>query len=286
MKTPLAFMHIPKSAGTALINALHRVEVYRDEVHGWDRSLFGSYDEFDTWDQGRRPWMFLDHNEISLGRNFISGHISYSAIKNCYSAAYKFTIIRDPLIRLLSHFLFWRTKPDGIETDVGTYAAHVYSAREPLEHFLRNTSIAPQIDNIAARMLLWPHTLIPDDGFIEDRNVDEIARLSLARLVEFDFTDVYENPEWERNFQNWIGLQLEIKRENETAVVPTEYRSNIDQEMTDDALDLVKARVKIDEVIWTDVATRKLGHCAAYRLKLKAQMAALSRYDKILSGRV
>jgi len=102
MKTPLAFMHIPKSAGTALTNALLRLEPYQNEIHGWDRSLLGAYDEFDTWDQGRRPWLFLSPDEITEGKNFISGHIGYSSIKKRYSDAYIFTIIRNPFSRLLS----------------------------------------------------------------------------------------------------------------------------------------------------------------------------------------
>jgi len=277
-------MHIPKSAGTALTNALLRLEPYKHEVHGWDRSLFGSYNDFHTWDQGRRPWLFLSPDEIEEKKNFISGHIGYSNIRKRYRNAYVFSIIRNPFNRLLSHWLFWRGKPDGLESDIGNYARHVYSARMPLCVFLNNSAIAPQIDNVAARMLLWPHPLIPDDDFIDDRNVNELISQAWERLNEFEFVDLYENPNWLDNFQTWLGQELELRKENETEIVPDNYRSNILAEITPETRDLIKLRIRVDEGLWNRLVQQKFGSHALEKLKDSVESTGIANFNVILSG--
>lgn len=284
MKTPLAFMHIPKSAGTALTNALLRLEPYQNEIHGWDRSLLGAYDEFDTWDQGRRPWLFLSPDEITEGKNFISGHIGYSSIKKRYSDAYIFTIIRNPFSRLLSLWTFWRAKPNGLESDIGTYAAHVYSARQPLKSFLTNKSIAPQIDNVTARMLLWPHPLIPNDKFIDSECTNEIIDQSLSILSEFNFVDIYENSKWLENFQKWLGISFGINKENETDFVPKPYQSCLKSEMTSETLNIIEERTRIDKIIWQKIGYKNLGFTDMQKLTLSIELDSMRKFNEILSG--
>lgn len=284
MKFPLAFMHIPKSAGTALANAIVQLPPYQHEAHGWDRCLYGAYDEYETWDQGRRPWLFLSHKEIPKGKNFLFGHIAFSNIKKSYNNAHVFTIIRNPFSRILSLWTFWRSKPDGLESDIGTYAENVYLSRRSLESFLRNTSIAAQTDNVVARMLLWPHSLVPDDDFIDDRHLAEIVSLSLSRLNEFGFVDIYENRNLIKNFQDWLGHSLDVKLYNETCPVPNQYRSTMQLELTPECCRLMRERTLVDQAIWESVAERQLGIDSIISLNSLSVKSSISRANKILSG--
>ena len=55
--------------------------------------------------------------------------------------------------------------------------------RHLLIQFLLDREIACQIDNLSVRLLLWPHSMIPQNDFIEDRYDDLFVRGAVARLV-------------------------------------------------------------------------------------------------------
>lgn len=277
-------MHIPKSAGTALANAIMALHPFSNETHGWDRSLFGSYDEFDTWDQSRRPWMFLSTDEIPDGKDFIFGHIALSNILTRYSDARIFTVIRHPFSRIMSFWTFWRGKPDGLQSDVGTYAEYVYLARGSLESFLSNVSISPQTDNVVARMLLWPHVLIPDDDFIQEHHINDIVELCLNKLEKFDFIDVYENEDWVRNFQSWLGLPIAVGMDNVTESPAPDLRSNIHHELSESCKEYMIQRTQIDDIIWRTIALRYLAPLKVDHLYNKTFEYSIEKFDRILSG--
>lgn len=277
-------MHIPKSAGTALSNAIRRLPPYQNEAHGWDKSLYGSYNEFETWNSEGRPWLFLSHEEIPRGKDFFFGHVGLSNIKYSYPHAYICTILRNPFCRLLSLWVFWRGKPDGLESIVGTYAKHVYTARGSLEQFLLNKTISPQTDNVTARMLLWPHPLIPLYGFIDDRDIDEIIGLCLEKLKSFDFLDVYENSRWVENFQRWLCHPLKMRVENVTERVAGTYASTMAIELTESCRQLIKDRIKVDQFLWEFVAKEHSLIDSIDNLLNVTVNNSILRFNDVLSG--
>ncbi len=98
---PLVFFHIPKTAGTSLIELLARnfaaADIYRmTDVH--------------------RP---IDHLatdvEIAVadGKRLICGHFPYPAVDGLRAEVVPFTMLRDPVDRIVSLYRFWRTQDIG-----------------------------------------------------------------------------------------------------------------------------------------------------------------------------
>jgi hypothetical protein len=104
-------MHVPKTSGVAITDGLARAltkpfgrrltkAIYgRHQIlTGFDRSLHGGFDRFDTFDASVRARF---HPEaLPTGWRVISGHFAYSTLKRSAPAAHIFTILRDPFCRL------------------------------------------------------------------------------------------------------------------------------------------------------------------------------------------
>ena len=72
------------------------------------------------------------------------------------------------------------------------------NAHRSLLEFLTSAQIACQTDNVAVRMLLWPHPLIPDDDFTREENDEVLIELALASLEAFS--------------RHWMSWRIEICR--------------------------------------------------------------------------
>lgn len=131
-------------------------------------------------------------------------------------------------------------------------------ARRPLVEFLNHPEAACHTDNKYIRMLLWPHPLIPDDGFIDNASDDRLACEAAARLKAFDFADVIENPRLEDNVRGFLARPFVYRRMNETPPMPSELRAPLEEELTREALLLVEHRSRLDRELWRALAAERI----------------------------
>lgn len=194
------------------------------------------------------------------------------------------TLLREPYSRLLSHWLFWRQHTVEELIPWGGWAEHVKKARLPLVKFLSDPQLAPQIDNLTVRMLLWPHPLLPLGGFIEPVNDAQLLDAARARLRQFSFSDIVENRGLPNRLQQWLGRSLHHNRLNETRPIPKEYCSPLHLDLTYEALDLLEMRSRLDVELWTDVARQSLPGQNICKLRHQALLANTARYGVLMAG--
>ena len=278
----VAFMHIPKTAGTSLVLALYRALAPTAAVTGFDRLLFGDYTEFETFDAPTRAAIHLGPRSLP-GADFVAGHFALSTLMGRYPAARIMSVLREPRSRLLSLWLYWRSHCDEQLAGWGTWADRVRLARQPLETFLCARAVACQTDNMITRALLWPHPLIPDGGFIERDDEPWLLADARRRLAHLSFIDVVEAPGWEARLRTWLGKSLDLARFNETARMPPGLRSDLAHELTPAAFDALAARSRIDAQLWTAVAAGRLG-TDADAVREEAWVRTVARHAPLLAG--
>jgi hypothetical protein len=237
----------------ALIKALGIPEV----VGGFDRVLFGDYEDFHTLDPSIRLQVHLARDTLPAA-DFVSGHMAYSTLTQRFAAAQCMTVLREPISRILSHWLYWRGQSEEHLSLWGTWADRVRLARRPLAIFLSEPSIAAHSDNLVVRMLLWPHPLIPQNSFIEQRHRHELLAEARARLDRFKFLDVVENPLLAARLEAWLGRPFALGRLNETPPVRKELVRPLSEELTEEAFGLLTERSWLDLQLWTDLARHLL----------------------------
>ena len=183
---PTVFMHIPKTSGVALASALEVAIAPRSAVFGYDRAMFGGFDAFDTIAPRAEAFDLPRPRRPARRRRFRARtHLVLDAAA---------TVLREPISRVLSHWLYWRTQSEDHLRPWGDWAQLTYTSRGSLIDFLSCRSVACQIDNLYARMLLWPHRLVPNDDFIGERNDKSVVRSAIDRLKQFAYVDLIENP--------------------------------------------------------------------------------------------
>ncbi len=276
----LAFMHIPKTAGSSVIGALATALQPSHVLSGYDHILFGAFSDFASFDPQVQKLIY--HTPDALPDTELAvGHISYDTLVRRYPAAQFATVLREPILRLLSLWIFWRGHSDARLAEWGSWANDVRLSRGPLEHFLRARQLACQTDNVAVRMLLSPNTLIPPSGFIDPRHDATLLAQATRRLRGFAYADVLESDRFLSNWQAWLGVPVSLPRLNETGEVPATLRSLLDREMTDEALQQLQCRTRLDLGLWRHVAGWRLGE--AGRLRENALLRGVARYAAMMA---
>jgi hypothetical protein len=255
-RRPIAVMHIPKTSGTSLNVALRKAIRPRKAVTGIDSSAFGAFTAFDTFDPHRQC---IVHRDALPPGDFVAGHFCFATLTAHAADAQLVTVLREPRSRLVSNWLFWRSRPESDLRTWGAWRDAICQAREPLGTFLSIRTIACAIDNVAVRMLLWPDARIPADGFIHPRHDASLIEAALERLNQFAFVDVVENPSLRTNLQKWLGRKVTYPRLNETNSIPASLRSPLCDELTPETTHLLEQRSRLDRVLWTSLAERLIG---------------------------
>jgi hypothetical protein len=168
------------------------------------------------------------------------------------------TVLREPRSRILSLWTFYRSYSDEATSDLAAFGRVVRLARLPLVEFLNHPEAACHTDNKYIRMLLWPHPLIPDDGFIDKASDERLACEAAARLKAFDFADVVENPRLEDNVRAFLDRPFVYRRMNETPPMPLERRAPLVEELSREALLLVEHRSRLDRELWRALAAERV----------------------------
>ena len=96
----LIFLHIPKTAGTSMIELVGR--------------NFAADAICRITNVDRPTAEIASDIEVALaeGRRFICGHFPYAAVSHLHGDVRMFTMLRDPTARIQSLYRFWRTQPD------------------------------------------------------------------------------------------------------------------------------------------------------------------------------
>jgi hypothetical protein len=193
------------------------------------------------------------------------------------------TVLREARSRLLSHWMFWRAHRDEQLTTLGSWAGYVQKATAPLVDFLEDRAIAAQVDNIAVRLLLWPHAAIPVDSHIDPRDDAALLREALVKLEEMDFVDIVEDPDFEPFLSSWLGAPFTMERLNETMPIPEERRTPLWREFTPSAMDALARRSRLDDALWMHVAERRMPRAQAECLREVARAQSAARHAMLMA---
>jgi hypothetical protein len=249
-------------------------------IAGFDRWAFGAFRSFETISPEARLTIY-EALPPANGIDFVTGHMAYSTLIQGRPAARFMTVLREPRSRILSQWMFGRSISDETLRPWGAWGRVVRLAREPFVEFLNYSEAAYQTDNMAVRMLLWPHPLIHDDGFIDSASDERLASEAAARLRAFDFVDVIENPQLEDNVRTFLSRPFVYRRVNET-VVPSELRIPFKEELTAEALLLVEHRSRLDRELWRAVAAQRIAGADLTALRDDTFRRTVARYAALM----
>jgi hypothetical protein len=280
---PVVFMHIPKTSGTAIISGLATALAPATVVRGFDHSIFGSFRNFDSLDESIRCQIYASPACVPKNADLVAGHIALSTLCEAYPLAKRLTLLREPMSRLLSHWVFWRQHTEADLAAWGDWADRVRQSRKPLVDFLSEPVLACQIDNLMLRMLLWPHPLLPAAQFIDPADDERLVSEAMAHLLEFDFVDVVENGALLDRLQCWLGRPLTYDRRNETHAIPERFRAPLHRELTPEAHQLLHARSRLDLRLWTEIAVRHLPDRETSKLREQTILANVARYSVLMA---
>jgi len=281
---PIAFMHIPKAAGTALRLGLERAVAPRRSVVGYCREHFGAFDRFDTMSPDVRSRVFLTPDAVPVGADFIHGHISDSFLRHAYPGAQFVTLLREPRARLLSLWAFCRTQPDAFLASWGAWADRIRRAHAPLRMFLTDPTLASITDNVAVRMIAGPHRLIPNDAVIAPGADATLIEQAIVRLRCYAFVDLVEDPAAADNLTRWIGRSAALPRVNETPAMPDAMRTPLKRELDPETLGLMAERSRLDRALWQAVARHRIPDGDPAGLADAAFGATVARHAVLFSG--
>ncbi len=263
-------MHIPKASGTSFTACLCEAIAPTLTASGFDPVLFGDFKDFENFSAEERQRIFLTPGALPAGADFIAGHFAWSTLRAAYPAAQLVTVLREPLTRVLSLWMFWRGTPDSALAGVAGWGDYVRVARRPLKEFLSEPRVAAQTDNMTLRMLLWPHTQIPAAGFIDPANDALLLRAARQRLDDFDFTAIMEAPDLVAKVQAYLGRTVHYAHLNETGDMPAGLQTPFAAELDAETVHLLAGRSRLDLALWADVA----GPHASVRQQTILQYAA------------
>jgi hypothetical protein len=210
--------------------------------------------------------------------DFVAGHFALSTVRAAYPAHRLVTVIREPRVRILSHWLFWRGNDATTMPGWGTWLDRVAMARQPLLAFLTNPVLASQVDNLLVRMLVWPHPLLPIGGFIPPDSDRPLLAAAARALAACDFVGLMEEPALDDRLSRWLGAAIHRRRENETQPLPADLRPDLGRELSEPTFAALDARTRLDRVLWAGELARVCPGRDADAAAARAWVMALLRY--------
>lgn len=254
---PIAFLHVPKCAGTSLAIAVRQaLPEHRWAPWTFDPDQFGPYADRELGDELRErtlpdPGAFADYDAAI-------GHFSLTSLLARFDAADVVTILREPRCRLLSHHQYWRNLDDTAALEHDTWADQIATAIElDFGDWLDDVRVAHQTDNLFARMLVPDHPGIPEYGFIEPAAIPSVLAAALDEIDRLGWVDVIERggAVW-TDLGRRIGVPLTPERRNVT--VERHGRPNPPGQLLGAvAAERLRARTVVDRAVWWAVADRR-----------------------------
>jgi hypothetical protein len=250
MRDRVAYLHIPKSAGTSIRRAMLD-HVSAEQTCPWslDPILYGSH----TLPVNPSERMFHDDVNNLGDYVYMAGHLSLPTIERGFDASDIACILREPRSRLLSQYAFWRTY-SAEELAYWTPYQVPYLSRLSLGNFLAQPEVMHFADNLTTRMIVGRHDLIPTDDPIDDQHVDEVAAIACAHLDRLGFTDLLERGDLATQaFETWLDESVRREKVNVTdssAGVPVD----VDDLVRVETLELLDRHNQVDSLLWLHVA--------------------------------
>jgi hypothetical protein len=277
----LALMHVPKTAGTSLTFGLHQVLQPKIASHGLGRHIFGPFNRFDTIPEKQRIGIHLTPESLPANADLVGGHITLSTLRARYPNGQLITVLREPISRLISQWLFWRAWPWPEENFWGDWRELLHHSRWPLYDFLNDPDLITSTDNVSVRMLLEP-VGVEIDKFIDPKDDDRLLRAALDALETFSWVDIVENEHWEENLGNWLGKPFPVLHANRMPPLPPQFTCRLEDELNGKTLELLRIRTRLDLVLWQRVA--EMQGLDPADLQVKALLRSVSRYSAIARG--
>jgi hypothetical protein len=280
----LGLLHIPKCAGTSLMDSIAMAFGPGRHVNGFDRCLFGDFQQFDRIPKMMRSVVYLDEADMPADAATVMGHFSFHTLRSRYPKADLAIFMREPTARLLSHWVYWRALTWFSLRHWGAeWSARLKLARLPLQAFLSHPEIACQTDNILLRMLVWPHRMIPDNAFIDPADDQALLAIAFENLKQIGFAGITERGQVVyRELSDWLGVQLEIPTLNPARKMRRRARTKLSAELTPAALGLMAERSRLDVKLWKAIAAQKMTEADAGKLQQNAILQAVARFSLLL----
>ena len=293
---PLGFIHIPKAAGTALIQ---RIEANLRPLHRayrLDQTQFGGFSTFASIAPALRAGIILTPHDIPANADLIAGHLSPTSIRTRHPTAHLVTLLRLPALRLLSHWFYWRGYTNEVLDLYGEWGSIIATARADLADFLSNPQLACVTDNIVLRMLLWPDPRIPADDFINQADDAALLAAALSTLADFAFTTIIEAPRAREQLDQFLATTYGVSpwthlhrrlagpdpiKANRSKIPVVKMRTPLATQLTTAAGPLLAQRTRLDDRLWQSIASRHLTQPAMDHLYHTALTASVRRYDAL-----
>jgi hypothetical protein len=274
------FMHVPKACGTAVRRGLLEALAPRRELLVHDRVMFGSFNDFESFEAETRRSICLNPASLDANADFVTGHISFSTLAARYPDAQFLTAFREPFSRIISHWLFWQNFSGERLSAYGEYASCLLQSRAPLADFLSCRDVASQTDNVHLRMLLWPHRLVPEGDFIDPCFDNQLLQEASDRLQKFAFVDVVENPRFSTNLEYWLGRPFPYRWTNETPPPPSTEKSSFPIQLNSESFDLLETRCRLDLKLWLLLARKSVKGIDPMTLRARTLMLNVARHAR------
>ena len=280
----IGYMHIPKTAGTSFTALLVRSVNSGRSLVIVDKAFFPSYViNIKEISEDKLSHIYLDETSVSKNDRVIAGHISLSTFMRELPDVQLITILREPVCRILSGWIYTHTFTD---EQLGSWGAGWERQGRLLLGTLKNSLAHPLsfsfTDNLALRMLLRPHPLIPEDHPIDERNDDVLVKEALGRLQTFNFVDIVENPRLVANFARCLGDSVTPIVLNKTDIALIKLKTSLEHELTHEVFKLLRSRTRLDLQLWEFVARNRLSEGELKALRFRSVRRSINKYRRLV----
>ena len=249
--SPIAFLHVPKSAGSSVISSLRTaLDDRRWSDYSYDPAWMGPYRTAE-----RPPSLahqVLENPADLADVDVVAGHFKLATLLTRFELGQVCTVLREPRARLLSHYEYWRgLSPEAQAAELPWQSSR--SARElDFADWLLDESIAYQTDNTLIRQLV-DDPAIPDNQFIANGDLARLARQAVRTLRRFGFVGLVEQGDVVFDgLGTFVGASLERERIN---VTPPVNHLDVDPRgLFDRCIPGLAARTAGDAIVWKAAA--------------------------------
>jgi hypothetical protein len=248
------FLHVPKSGGTSVYEALRSALPHASlSVKSNDTSTFCyGFTAFEALGREARESLLIEERELdALSRSdIVFGHFSLPTLLRVAPLPSIATVLREPRARLLSLYVWGRLTP-GLFEMWKPYPPEA-DVRRPLDEYLSEPQIAPEVDNVVCRMLLYGDPRIPPLDFISPDHIERLAWDAIDRLDQLGFVGVLERSQatWE-GLSRFFGVRLNPTRARVTASAGIVADAlPVQAPISERTLDLLDARTAADTLVY------------------------------------